>query len=89
MQEASPFPASVLRPPSPSATCTCVHWVYCDHVCHARDCDPSEAKCDIVYLPDDGGLAYSGCRECTPGQGAPHYLGCELIGWHVPLVSLS
>ena len=26
-----------------------------------------------------------GCARCTPGQEAPHYLGCELIGWNVPV----
>jgi hypothetical protein len=78
-------PHSVLREPSPDAKCTCEHWIYCNHVCHARDCDPSEAACDIVYLADDGGLTPWGCPECTPGVGMPHYLGCELIGWNVPM----
>ena len=40
--------------------------------------------CSIEFLPDDGGLAPWGCRDCTPGEGAPHVLGCELIGWNVP-----
>ncbi len=85
MQAPSPFPASVLRPPSPSARCTCKHWVYCDCTCHGRYCDPSESTCDIAFLPDDGGLAYWGCASCTPGVGALHFLGCEVIGWSVPL----
>jgi hypothetical protein len=42
-------------------------------------------KCDIAFLPDEGGLAVWGCPTCTPGEGALHYLGCELIGWNVPL----
>jgi hypothetical protein len=79
-----PFPASVLRAPSPSAACTCAHWALCDHACHHRDCDPTENACDIGFLPDEGGLTMWGCRDCTPGEGAPHVLGCELIGWNVP-----
>ena len=85
MHVPGPFPSSVLRPPSPSARCTCEHWLDCDCACHDRHCDPSENMCDIAFLPDEGGLARSGCPDCTPGSGAPHYLGCELIGWHVPL----
>jgi hypothetical protein len=85
MQAPSPFPASVLRPPSPSARCTCTHWVYCDCTCHGRYCDPSENMCDIAFLPDDGGLANWGCASCTPGVGALHNLGCEVMGWSVPL----
>jgi hypothetical protein len=85
MQAQGPFPSSVLRPPSPSASCTCEHWVHCGCACHGRQCDPSENTCDIAFLPDEGGLVWSGCPDCTPGSGAPHYLGCELIGWHVPL----
>jgi hypothetical protein len=84
MQVPSPFPASVIRAPSPTADCTCVHWEHCDHACHGRHCDPTENACDVAYLPDEGGLTHWGCAECTPGEGAPHYLGCELIGWHVP-----
>jgi hypothetical protein len=88
---ASPFfievPVTVLREPSPEATCTCEHWVHCNCACHARNCDPTEAACDIAYLADEGGLARWGCSACTPGAGAPHYLGCELIGWHVPVPS--
>ena len=80
-----PFPASVLRPPSPTATCSCAHWIHCDCACHGRHCDPTESSCDVAYLPDEGGLAWWGCPTCTPGEGAPHYLGCELIGWSVPL----
>jgi len=85
MQTSSAFPASVLRPPSLSAECTCEHWVHCDCRCHARDCDPTQIKCDRDFLPDEGGLTQWGCPLCTPGEGAPHYLGCELIGWNVPL----
>jgi hypothetical protein len=73
------FPASVLREPSPTATCTCVHWIHCDHACHGRDCDPSESACDIAFLPDEGGLTLWGCAACTPGEGMPHVLGCELM----------
>ena len=83
--QASPFPASVLRSPSPMARCTCEHWIYCDCACHGRACDPTEQACDIAYLADDGGLTPWGCPRCTPGQGLPHVLGCELIGWSVPL----
>jgi hypothetical protein len=85
MQASSAFPASVLRPPSASAECTCEHWVHCDCRCHARYCDPTQSKCDLDFLPDEGGLTRWGCPLCTPGEGAPHYLACELIGWNVPL----
>ncbi|MBF8289368.1 MAG: hypothetical protein HW391_336 [Chloroflexi bacterium] len=85
MRVPSPFLATVLRAPSPFASCTCEHWMHCDCACHSRDCDPSEGVCNIEYLPDEGGLARWGCRTCTPGELAPHYLGCELIGWSVPL----
>ena len=78
-----PFPSSVLRPPASTAACTCDHYAFCDHACHHRDCDPTENACAIDFLPDEGGLTTWGCRECTPGEGAPHFLGCELIGWHV------
>ncbi len=76
---------SVLRVPSKSARCTCEHWAHCDCACHGRHCDPTESSCDPAFLPDDGGLAVWGCSSCTPGAGAPHYLGCELIGWTVPM----
>jgi hypothetical protein len=85
MHTLGPFPASVLRPPSQSARCTCEHWVHCDCGCHGRYCDPSENTCDSAFLPDEGGLTVWGCPTCTPGEGALHYLGCELIGWNVPL----
>ena len=83
MQALSPFPASVLRPPSPSARCTCEHWVHCDCACHDRHCDPSQNRCDLAFLPDEGGLTAYGCPGCAPGEEAPHDLGCELIGWNV------
>jgi hypothetical protein len=83
MHLASPFPASMLRPPSPQAQCSCEHWVYCDCRCHARSCDPAEIRCDPGFLPDEGGLTVAGCSVCTPGADAPHLLGCDLIGWHV------
>lgn len=83
MQAPSRFPASVLRQPSQTARCTCVHWVHCDCDCHSPGCDPATVVCDIAYAADDGGLTAWGCPRCTPGDGAPHYLGCELIGWHV------
>jgi len=85
MQAPSPFPASVLRPSSPTARCTCEHRVHCDCTCHGRDCDPSQSTCDLAFLPDDGGLTPWGCPSCTPGEVALHFLGCELIGWNVPL----
>ncbi len=47
--------------------------------------ETSEDVCHTDLLPDEGGLAYWGCPRCTPGCESPHYLGCELIGWHVPL----
>jgi hypothetical protein len=83
VQTPSPFPATVLREPSASAACTCEHWAYCDHACHHRTCDPTENACDISYRPDEGGLTRWGCAACTPGEEAPHFLGCELIGWNV------
>jgi hypothetical protein len=83
MQAPSAFPASVLRPPSASASCTCEHWLYCNCECHGRNCDPSENTCDVAYLADEGGITRWGCPTCTRGEGAPHYLGCELIGWNV------
>jgi len=83
--QASPVPASVLRAPSPDASCTCSHWVHCNCVCHDAHCDPAEDACAMAYLADDGGLTPFGCPECTPGQRAPHFLGCELIGWNVPM----
>jgi hypothetical protein len=85
MQVPSQFPASILRHPSPDARCTCTHWVHCNCTCHRANCDPGEDLCDLSYLPDDGGLTNWGCERCTPGDGAPHLLGCELIGWHVPI----
>jgi hypothetical protein len=85
MHAPGPFLASVLRPASHSARCNCEHWVHCDCACHRRHCDPSQNTCDFAYRPDDGGLAYWGCPNCTPGAGFPHVLGCELIGWNVPV----
>lgn len=85
MTSRTPLQATVLRQPSSDAVCTCSHWVDCVCGCHDRRCDPAENVCHLDYLPDEGGLAYWGCPECTPGQGAPHYLGCELIGWNVPM----
>ena len=85
MHVLSPVPASVLRHPSPEARCTCEHWIHCGCTCHQPGCDPGEELCDIGFLPDDGGLTSFGCARCTPGDGTPHYLGCELIGWHVPI----
>jgi hypothetical protein len=75
--------ASVLRSPSPDARCTCTHWLDCDCRCHHRHCDPSRDLCHTDFLLDEGGLARWGCARCTPGEDAPHYLGCELIGWNV------
>ena len=85
MGERTPILASVIREPSPDARCTCHHWPDCDCGCHDRRCDPVEAICSTDFLPDEGGLAVWGCPRCTPGQEAPHYLGCELIGWNVPM----
>ena len=87
MRKANPVRASVLRPPAQFARCTCEHWVLCDCACHGRYCDPSEHTCDLAFLPDEGGLTALGCPACTPGQGAPHMLGCELIGWSVPVAT--
>ncbi len=89
MASHSPIQATVLRRPSPDAVCTCSHPVDCDCGCHDRRCDSSEHVCHLDFLPDEGGLAYWGCPGCTPGQGAPHYLGCELIGWNVPVPPAS
>ena len=83
----TPIQAAQLRRPSPDAVCTCSHPLDCDCACHDRHCDSSQAICHTDFLPDDGGLAYWGCPTCTPGQEEPHYLGCELIGWHVPFPS--
>ena len=79
------FPPSVLRPPSPDVECTCTHWADCDCGRHDRHCDASRAICHADFLPDEGGLTPWGSPDCTPGQGLPHYLGCELIGWNVPV----
>jgi hypothetical protein len=85
MADPTPILATILRQPSPDAVCTCDHWPACDCGCHSRRCDPGEDICSTEFLPDDGGLAHWGCPRCTPGQEAPHYLGCELIGWNVPV----
>ena len=85
MPVSSPFPASVLRQPSTSARCTCEHYVQCGCACHGRHCDPSETTCALDFLPDDGGLTWWGCPSCTPGAGSPHFLGCEFLGWSVPV----
>jgi hypothetical protein len=77
--------ASVIRQPSPHAMCTCSHWPDCACGCHDRHCDPGADICHTDFLPDDGGFALWGCPRCTPGQEAPHVLGCELIGWNVPV----
>ncbi len=79
----SPFPATVLRPPSPLAACSCRHWVHCDCDCHAVAGDPPEPSAELDFLPDEHGLTRWGCASCTPGDGLPHLLGCELIGWSV------
>jgi hypothetical protein len=85
MVNREPIQATVIREPSPDAVCSCEHPVDCVCICHSRHCDPAEDVCHLDFLPDDGGLAYWGCPTCTPGQKAPHYLGCELIGWNVPM----
>jgi len=56
--------------------CTCRHPVDCVCACHGRYCDPTENACLLEYLPDEGGLTAWGCNLCTPGQGAPHVIGC-------------
>lgn len=61
-----------------SAECLCSHSVDCNHECHGRHCDPTEHVCSIEFLPDEGGLAPWGCRDCTPGQGLPHVEGCAV-----------
>ena len=83
----NPFPSSMIRPASPSARCTCEHWVHCAHACHGRHCDPAENTCDVAFVPDEGGLTRWGCPACTQGEGAPHYLGCDLIGWNVSIAA--
>lgn len=85
MHAAVPFPSSVLRAPSPGAACTCEHWIHCDCECHGRHCDASDMTCDVAFLADEGGLTRWGCPGCTPGAVVPHDLGCELIGWNVPV----
>ena len=70
---------------SHDADCTCSHSLDCNCGCHGRHCDPTEHTCSIEFLPDEGGLTPWGCRDCTPGQRSPHLLGCELIGWNVPM----
>ena len=85
MLSTEPILATVLREPSPDAMCSCSHPVHCVCICHDRHCDPVADVCHVDFLPDDGGLAPWGCPRCTPGQAAPHYLGCELIGWNVPV----
>jgi hypothetical protein len=80
MQVPSPFPASVIRAPSPTADCTCVHWEHCDHACHGRHCDPTENACDVAYLPDEGGRP-AGAVLTAPGRGRPALPG-ELTGRH-------
>jgi hypothetical protein len=84
MPAPTPFLATVLRPPAPTAVCSCDHPHDCVCACHERACDPTEHVCDLAFLPDEGGLARWGCRDCTPGVGAPHELVCELLGWSVP-----
>lgn len=81
----SPSPTSVLRAPSPDASCTCAHSLHCTCACHSPSCDPGAEVCDVAFLADDGGLTPWGCTLCTPGANAPHSPGCELIGWHVPV----
>ena len=83
--QASPFPVSVLREPSPDAVCTCEHWIHCNCACHTASCDSAEATCDVAYLADDGGLSRWGCRIARRASRRPDWLGCELIGWHVPV----
>ena len=71
MQAPSPFPASILRPPSLSARCTCEHWVHCGCTCHGRHCDPSESTCDLAFLPDEGGLTPWVARVARPARERP------------------
>ena len=67
-------------PPAPAATRSTA-----TVVCHGISCDPTEAACDVAYLADEGGLTPWGCPGLHPGQRSPHLLGCELIGWNVPM----
>ncbi len=85
MATREPIQATVIREPSPDAVCSCDHPVGCDCNCHDPYCDTVEDVCHVDFLPDEGGYAYWGCPRCTPGQEAPHFLGCELIGWNVPM----
>ena len=67
---------NVFRTGDPS--CQCTHALECNHGCHGRHCDPTEHVCSLEFLPDDGGLALSGCADCTPGEGIPHMAGCSV-----------
>jgi hypothetical protein len=68
------------------AVCSCRHPIDCNHECHGRHCDPTEHICSIEFLPDEGGLSRWGCRDCTPGEGLPHGVGCDVAGaLEVPL----
>jgi hypothetical protein len=62
--------------PSLGGGCTCSHPTGCHHDCHGHLCDPGEQVCSIEFLPDEGGLTWWGCAECTPGDGALHLAGC-------------
>jgi len=66
----------------------CEHWIHlCDLRVPGAHCDPSSGV-RRRWRDDEGGLS-TGLLGCTPGQGAPHYLGCELIGWNVPVRRLD
>ena len=86
MLSSRPLPMVESRAPALSARCTCEHPLMCYCSCHGRDCDPAETACDLEFLPDDGGYTRWGCAICTPGAGAAHTAGCDVIGWNVPRV---
>ena len=49
--QVKPFLASVIRAPSPLATCTCEHWIYCDHLVHDYF--------GLHAIEDDGGVVFN------------------------------
>ena len=74
----SPFPASVLRAPSPDATCTCGHSVHCNCDCHGINCDPTGTTKDALIGVKENNKACLGSvakinsgvltTNCAPGM---------------------
>lgn len=58
--------------------CTCSHPLDCYHECHGHLCDPQKHVCSIAFRPDEGGFTPAGCAACTPGEDAPHLVGCPV-----------